>query len=167
MNWGQDEDVDLEDDEEDCRLIDPNDINIIEDPDNWHPSSEYILSYAKQLGYIPGIDPKELLSVAEKYLTIKLPNNIKRAFMKDTLQILYIDMNTEEIQLETDIEDQAKTEFEKIRNIKNDLSAPPIINNNKNNKSKEYNFNLNYKDEDSNGEINIEDNKGNKNKKII
>ena len=33
--------------------------------------------------------------------------------MKTTLQILYIDMDTQEIQLETDIEEQAKEEFEK------------------------------------------------------
>ena len=148
MNWAEEEDVEMEEEEEDCQLIDPNDINIIEDSNNWHPSQEYILAYAKQLGYDPEKDPKELLTIAEKYLTIKIPNNIRRAFMKTTLQILYIDMDTQEIQLETDIEEQAKDEFEKIRKVKkNSLVPPPLTNNNNNNKnikSKEYNFDLEY-----------------------
>ena len=104
-----------EEEEEDCQYIDPNDINIIEDSNNWKPSPKYVVAYAKQLGFDPDRDPKELINIAEKYLNIKLPDNIRRAFMKDTLQILYIDMNTQEIKINTEIEDKAKEEFEKIR----------------------------------------------------
>ena len=121
MNWDEAEKInddeleeDLEEDEE-CQLIDPNDLIIIDDSQNWHPTTQYIVSYAKQLGFDPNKDPKELITVAEKYLTYRLPDNIKRAFTKKDYQILYIDMTTQEIQLRTQIEEQATEEFERIR----------------------------------------------------
>ena len=130
MNWNNQNEEEYEEDEEDCKLIDPNDINMIEEA-NWRPQPQYINAYAKQLGYDQDKDPKELLTIAEKYLTTKLPNNIKRAFMKETLQILYIDMNTQEIQLETEIEEKAKEEFENYRKMKQSvLEAPPAVDNN-------------------------------------
>ena len=142
MNWNDVEkmnDDELEEDyedDEDCQFIDPNELNIIDDTQNWHPSSKYIMSYAKQLGFDPDKDPKEIINIAEKYLCYPLPDNIKRAFMKTNFQILYIDMTTQEIKLRTEIEEKAIEEFEKIRaqfnkknkktedegkNIKNDL----------------------------------------------
>ena len=134
-----------EEEEEDCQYIDPNDISIIEDSNNWKPTPKYVVAYAKQLGFDPDKDPKELINIAEKYLNIRLPDNIRRAFMKDTLQILYIDMNTQEIKLSTEYEEQAKEEFEKIRHQFNNrlkelnglkqiqsLEAPPSIMNKNN-----------------------------------
>lgn len=76
---------------------------------------EYIVAYATQLGYNKAEDPKEMLDVAEKYLNYKLPDNIKRAFSKVNLQILYIDKNTQEINLSSYLEENAKEEMEKIR----------------------------------------------------
>ena len=68
--------------EEDYQLIDPNDLIIIDDPDNFKPTEEMILAYATLLGYDPSKDPKELLKIAEKYLTCKLEENMRRAFMR-------------------------------------------------------------------------------------
>ena len=128
-----------EDEEYETEYIDPNDINIIQDSNNWHPSLEYIEAYAKQLGYDKDKDPKELINIAEKYLNAKLPINIKRAFTKNDLKILYIDMNTQEINLESDIEKQAKKEFDIIRNRNKNkkveeiiYETPPIVKQNSN-----------------------------------
>jgi hypothetical protein len=115
MNWNGDEnESDYEDNEDSYQLIDPNDLYIIDDP-NWKPTQEYIVAYATQLGYNKDEDPKEMLDVAEKYLNYKLPDNIKRAFSKVNLQILYIDKNTQEINLSSFLEENAKEEMEKIR----------------------------------------------------
>ena len=115
MNWNGDEnESDCEDNEDSYQLIDPNDLYIIDDPD-WKPTQEYIVAYATQLGYNKAEDPKEILDDAETYLTYKLPDNIKRAFAKVNLQILYIDKNAQEINLSSYLEEQAKEEMEKIR----------------------------------------------------
>ena len=42
-----------EEQEDDYQLIDPNDLIIIDDPDNWKPPEEIILAYATLLGYDP------------------------------------------------------------------------------------------------------------------
>ena len=112
--------------EEELHLIDPNDLIIIDDPDNYKPTEEMILAYAVLLGYDPEKDPKELLEIAEKYLTCKIPDNITRAFMRTDYRILYIDMNTQEITLDSEIEIKAKEEFEEYR--KNPKPKPPINN---------------------------------------
>ena len=116
MNWNRGEnECDYEENEEESyQMIDPNDLYIIDDPD-WKPPKEYIVAYATQLGYNKAEDPKEMLDVAEKYLNYKLPDNIKRAFAKVNLQILYIDKNTQEINLSSHLEEEAKEEMEKIR----------------------------------------------------
>ena len=114
----ENEDLELTNDkteEEEYQYIDPNDIIIIDDPENWKPPKYIIEAYAHLLGYNPLEDPKELLDVAEKYLTVELPDNIKRAFTKDIYQILYLDVNTQEITLESEREKNAKQEFEEIR----------------------------------------------------
>ena len=155
-----DEDMEEEEDDEECQLIDPNDINIIEDSNNWHPGPEYIIAYAKQLGYDEKKDPKEILNIAEKYLTLALPLNIKRAFYKENLQILYIDMNTQEIQLETDLEKQAKEEFDQIRKMKQGGKDPAPIPTKSINRNIDDNINDKQDDIDneSNEEIRLEDN---------
>ena len=136
------EELEYEEEEEEYNYIDPNDIIIIDDPDNWKPDPRFIASYARQLGFNPDKDPKELITIAEKYLTIKLPNNIKRAFTKDNFQILYIDTNTQEIKLRSELEEQASEEFENIRNLfqKQNLPSSKVggvdKNNNKNKNKK-------------------------------
>ena len=99
----------------DVQLIDPNDLIIINNPENFKPTEEMILAYANLLGYNPATDPKEILNIAEKYLTIKIPDNISRAFTRADYRILYIDMETQEITLDSQLETRAKEEFEACR----------------------------------------------------
>ena len=157
MNWPNtdklnDDELEYEEEEEEeCQYIDPNDIIIIDEL-NWVPKPAYIEAYAKQLGFNAKEDPKELLNIAEKYLSIKLPSNIKRAFTKDSLQILYVDMTTQEIKIKTEIEEKAAEEFEQIRQqlrkgLKKNVNniPPPIITNGKKNLNNNKNINDNKK----------------------
>ena len=106
---------DKEEENEDVVEIDPDDLFIIKDKKNWKPSKAMILEYATQLGY-KKTDPEEILKIAEKYLTCDLPDNLERAFTKEDYRILYIDIYTNDITYESDLETKAKEEFEKCRN---------------------------------------------------
>ena len=92
--------------------IDPNDLIIITDTQNWKPTKGFIVEYASQLGFDVENDPPELMSIAEKYLTIDIPDNMWRAFTKDSLKILYIDKFTNDIHLSSANEDLAKKEYQ-------------------------------------------------------
>ena len=112
--------------DEDVQLIDPNDLIIIDDPDNFIPTKEMILAYATLLGYKPAEDPKEILDISEKYLRCKLPEDISRAFMRTDFRILYINMVTQEITLESDLDNKAKEEFEICREKYKNQNKPPV-----------------------------------------
>ena len=103
--------------EEDSEQISEDELIIIKDLKNFKPSKEMILSYANILGYNPEEDPEETLDIAEKYLTIELPDNIIRAFKKEDYSILYMDKITKKIKLESDLEKKAKAEFEKLKKL--------------------------------------------------
>ena len=115
--------------DDDYQLIDPNDLIIIDNPDGWKPSEEMILAYAKLLEYNPEKDPKEILKIAEKYLTCKLDDNFRRAFMRTDYRILYIDMITQEITLDSDLEKKAKEEIEEYRKKHVNKQPVPFQNN--------------------------------------
>ena len=119
-----------EDDEEGGDIqIDPNDLEIIRDKLNWKPSKEHILAYAKLLGFDKENDPPELLKIAEKYLTVELPEEYCRAFIKVNLRILYINTLTNDVEESTKIEELALEEFqeakEKIKNEENKIKVIP------------------------------------------
>ena len=101
-----------EDDVEET-YIDPNDLIIIskQQENIWEPTDDQIRAYAFKLGMNPDTDPKEVLDIASKYLTERLPADWERAFIKNTLEVLYINLQTNEIQLETDLESFAKKEY--------------------------------------------------------
>ena len=102
--------------EEEEQFIDPNDLIIITDTANWKPTAQFINAYANQLEFDVENDPPELLNIAEKYLSIRIPNHWRRAFTKDNYQLIYIDVNTNEIHLTTDIEEKAKEEYKQLKN---------------------------------------------------
>ena len=104
-----------EEEEEEEQLIDPKDLIIINDPKNWEPTQDQILSYAEQLGFDIDSDPQELLNLAYTYLKKEIPNDWRRAFTKENNQLLYIDLNTNEIHLSTDIEESAKNELLQLK----------------------------------------------------
>lgn len=91
--------------------IDPSELIIIADSHNWKPPKELILAYANQLGFDIESDPPEMLSIAEKYLTKDIPNEYCRAFYKKTLQLVYINQITKEIELNSEFEELAKEEY--------------------------------------------------------
>ena len=102
-----------EDDVEET-YIDPNDLIIIskQQENTWEPTDDQIRAYAFKLGMNPDTEPKEVLDIASKYLTERLPPDWERAFIKNTLEVLYINLQTNEIQLETDLESCAKKEYD-------------------------------------------------------
>ena len=92
--------------------IDQNDLYIVENPSQFDPPYEIVIAYAKKLGFDILNDPPELLAIAKKYLLIPAPENILRAFYKDTLDILYINEITGEIFLEMkEIDLKCKNEY--------------------------------------------------------
>ena len=98
------------DEEEEEIEIDPNDLIIIPENEYWKPKQEYILAYAIKLGFDIDNDPPELLKIAEKYLTIELPEGFCRAFSKKDLSLLYLNLITKVLEKETEIEDRAREE---------------------------------------------------------
>ena len=97
-----------EEEEEEEQFIDPKDLWLINDPKNWEPTQEQIIAYAEQLGFDKDNDPEDLLKIAYSYLKIEIPSDWIRAFTKVDNQLLYVDLNTNEIHLSTDIEENAQ-----------------------------------------------------------
>ena len=104
-----------EEEEEEEQLIDPKDLWLINDPKNWEPTQEQIIAYAEQLGFDKDNDPEDLLKIAYSYLKIEIPSDWIRAFTKVDNQLLYVDLNTNEIHLSTDIEEKTKSEIMKFK----------------------------------------------------
>ena len=96
------------------KYIDPSQLIMIKD-NNWTPTEPFILGYANQLGFDLENDPQEMLSIAEKYLTVEIPDIFQRAFVKENYQLVYINRLTNEIKLESDIEIQAKQEYQEVK----------------------------------------------------
>ena len=94
--------------------IDPNDLIIIpkESESMWEPTEEQIHAYALKLQMNLETDPPETIDIAYKYLTEQLPDEWTRAFTKDRFELLYVNLETNEIQLETDLEAAARKEYE-------------------------------------------------------
>ena len=109
--------------------IDPDQLDIIYEKENWRPKKEYILAYAKQLGFDIENDPPELLNIAEKYLTTEIPDEFYRAFNLSNYTLYYVNAITREIETNTEIEDLAREEYirakEKLKNEENKVKVIP------------------------------------------
>ena len=92
--------------------IDPDDLLIIDEPLTWDPPEEIVKVYAKKNGFDIINDPPELLDIAKKYLLMPLPENLIRAFKKQDLSILYIDIDTKNISLDHEYDSNCKEEYE-------------------------------------------------------
>ena len=137
--------------EDDYQEIDPNDLDIIDNPSIFKPTKEMILAYAKLIGYKPEEDPEEMLKISEKYLTCELPEPIIRAFTKSEHRILYIDKETRDILLEIDLDEKARREIDEFRKKYKNQKKSRINNTEeelkkKLNEQKKYNDNLKYED---------------------
>ena len=109
-----------EENETDEELIDPNDLLIINEPNEWEPTDEQINAYINNLGFDTNIEYEELRKIAYNSLKCQLPNNWVRAFLKETSQVLYINLENNEIFLTTDIEEKAKKDYEQLKEKKTD-----------------------------------------------
>jgi len=90
------------------------------------------MAYASQLGFDVEKDPPELLIIAEKYLNKDIPDYFSRAFHKDNLQIFYINILTNEIELSSEYEDLAKKEYKELKEKYNkDMKSKEMLTNNK------------------------------------
>ena len=114
-NINNDEETNTHTEVENSVLIDPEELIMIDDPSNWEPPKEYIIAYAKKLGFDPENDPPELLDISKKYLIKPLPENYIRAFRRDNLQILYIFSLTNEILLDMEFEQEAIEEYQLMK----------------------------------------------------
>lgn len=106
-------DVEVEDEE--IKYLDPEDLIIIRDPLLWEPTQEQILSFAKKLNFEVDNNNPEILDIAKKYLLKSLPNGFLRGFLKENLEILYINENNDEITLSYPYEEEAKKEYEILK----------------------------------------------------
>ena len=95
--------------------IDANDLIIIDDPLNWDPPEDYVLAYAKYLGFDILSDPPELINIAKKYLLKPLPSNYLRAFTKDGFRIVYIDDINNEVHLDNELDLECRNEYEMMK----------------------------------------------------
>ena len=96
------------------QYIDPSQLIMIQD-NHWTPSDQFVIGYATQLGFDLENDPPEMLDIAEKYLTVEIPEIYQRAFTKENYRLVYINRITNEIKLESDIEIQAKQEYQEVK----------------------------------------------------
>jgi hypothetical protein len=87
----------------------------MDDNSNWEPPKEYILAYAKDLGFNADYDPPKLLNIFKNYLLKPIPSNYIRAFYKDNFHLLYINVNTSQIIFEMGFEEEIKEEYLKAK----------------------------------------------------
>ena len=104
-------------------LVDLEDLIIIDNYSNWEPPKEYILTYAKDLGFNADYDPPKLLNIFKNYLIKPIPSNYIRAFYKDNFHILYINVNTSQIIFEMGFEDEIKEEYLKVKKELDEIKA--------------------------------------------
>ena len=96
-------------------LVDLDDLIIIDNYSNWDPPKEYILTYAKDLGFKADYDPPQLLNIFKKYLIKPIPSDYIRAFYRDNFHLIYINVNTSQIIFEMGFEEEIKEEYLKAK----------------------------------------------------
>ena len=95
-----------ENDSSEDNYVSPQDISI-KDEQVWDPTDEEIIAYAAKLGYDIEKDPDELFEVAYYYMKYPLPEGWKRGVMKNSKELVYINLVDGEIEISTEIEEMA------------------------------------------------------------
>ena len=103
----------LNDDDED--YLDPNDLEIIND-ETWEPTDEDIFHYASKLGFDIENDPDELFEIAYSFLKYPIPLGWNRVIYKQTRELMYMNMETGEIEGITEVEEMARQVYEERKN---------------------------------------------------
>jgi len=88
--------------------IDLQDLDIIDEEldENYNPSDEEILAYAEYLGFDNEND-QELLVIAYQALKTPLPDNWKRAIIKNSQEVLYINLDDQTLHTYSPIDEAA------------------------------------------------------------
>jgi hypothetical protein len=88
--------------------IDLHDLDIIDEEidENYNPSDEEILAYAEYLGFDYEND-QELLIIAYQALKTPLPDNWKRAIIKNSQEVLYINLDDQTLHTFSPIDEAA------------------------------------------------------------
>ena len=117
----------IENEDSEDGYISPQDISI-KDEKIWDPTDEEILSYALKLGYDIEKDPDELFEVAYYYMKYPLPEGWKRGIMKNTKELVYINLLDGEIEVTTEIEEMAHQMYLEKKSEMNQKIYPYLIN---------------------------------------
>ena len=133
--------------------IDEDDLYIIKNPEEFDPPDEIVFAYARKLGFDIINDPPELLEIAKKYLMVPLRPNMERSFLKENLQILYINELTGEIFRDNEVDLECRKEYEKEKEKL--MGEKKNKKNKKNGKKKKNKKANNNKDNKDNKDINI------------
>ena len=104
---------DFDNNEED--YLDPNELEIIND-ETWEPTDEDIFLYASKLGFDIENDPDELFEIAYSFLKYPIPLGWQRVIYKATKELMYMNMETGEIEGITEIEEMARQVYEERKN---------------------------------------------------
>ena len=136
--------------------IDEDDLYIIKNPEEFDPPDEIVFAYARKLGFDIINDPPELLEIAKKYLMVPLRPNMERSFLKENLQILYINELTGDIFRDNEVDLECRKEYEKEKeklmgekkNKKNKKKGKKKKNKKANNNKDNKDININNNEED-------------------
>ena len=139
--------------------IDEDDLYIIENPEEDDLPDEIIITYARRLGFDIINDPPELLDIAKKYLLVPLKDNMQRAFLKENLEILYINKITGDVYRDNEIDLICRKEYEKEKE--------KLMGEKKNKKNKKKGKKKKNKISNNNSDINNNNNNNKEDKKKI
>lgn len=109
--------------EEEEEYIDLQDIEILDEEldGDYNPSDEEILAYAEYLGFDLERD-QELLVVAYQALKTPLPENWKRAVLKNSQEVLYINLEDQTLHTYSPIDEAAILHYREQKEIMNKKS---------------------------------------------
>lgn len=91
--------------EEYVEQISRDDLDIIENTNEWEPTDEEIEAYASKIGVEISDEHEYIIDIIVKHMKMPLPIGWARAFHKDTKVLYYINDKENKIELHTDIED--------------------------------------------------------------
>lgn len=100
-------------------FVDLNDLVILEnenDP-NYEPTEEEVIYYAEWLGFDVENDPEEFLAIAFQALKAPLPTNYRRAIIKNTNEMLFINLDDETLHVYSPIDELAIMHYREQKEI--------------------------------------------------
>jgi hypothetical protein len=111
-----DNDIEEQDEESyETESIDMNDIVVFDYDPDYEPSEDEVKYYAYKLGFDVENDPPEFLTIAYQALKSQLPGNLKRGIIKSKNEMVYVDLDNDEVLLYSVIEEMAFEYYTKAK----------------------------------------------------